>query len=512
MDAAVKAKEKKEYLLVFLLGIAIIFGFLILSGTLFSGYHFVDDHEVVRMEYNFKVRHQPLTAIMYQNIQNDLNYRFRPFYWVERSIVSYVFGSDMILWNIYTGIKGVLAFFLLYLTARSLKCNLICSLLFVGVTMLGQQIVPFYRSANQENTGLLLCAIVMWLIARQYNKAAYKSFSANFCFCIAVILCGLTKESFTLCIPAFAGAKYWLDYCHMQELQPRKNNWLHCLKKNWWVYFVTAITFLTDMYLIVFRVGTDKISYAGFHRELGEKIYIQFMLENLFDYLEGYTYLALAVALAVLMTYDYTKKPDRNVIRKYAGILFINLYVIGAQILTHAQSRIWERYLIPYMVSYAIIIVILGYRYFQISVIQKKIYTILLLLLILCQLPVGWRKAVAWTFDGNRIVQFLDRIIEESDVDSKIICSFSDEEYNLAIESRMETNGYFNIISYRIEMEQLVDLVNLHSASTDGITFETAEMVVCYNRYLSDAMVLMGVEQEQSEIYDCDGYAIIIRK
>ena len=505
-------KEKKVNLLVFFLGIAIIFGFLILSGTLFSGYHFVDDHEVVRMEYSFKEQHQPLTTIMHNYIQNDLSWRFRPFYWVERSILSYVFGSNMILWNIYTGIKGVLAFFLLYLAARNFKCNLVCSLLFVGVTMLGQQIVPFYRSANQENTGLLLCAMALWLIARQYNKSSYKNFFQNFCFCIVVILCGLTKESFTFCIPAFVGAKYWLDYYYMQKLQPKKTNWLDCLKKNWWVYFVTAITFLTDIYWIAFRVGTDKVSYAGYHSELGKRKYIQFMLENLFDYLEVYTYLALAVVLAVLMAYDYNKKTDRSVIRKYAGLILINLYVMGTQIFIHAHSRIWERYLIPYIVSYAILIAILGYRFFENSVVHRRIYTSLLIILILLQLPLGWEKAVSWTHEGDKIARFLNCITENSDVNSKIICSFVDEECNLAIESKLEAEGYVNIISYRTGLDQFVNLVSLHSASSDEITFETAELVVCYDWYLTDAMVLMGVDQEQCEIYDFDGLDVLVRK
>jgi hypothetical protein len=185
-----------EILCVTALGIFIIFGILVAAGTLTSGYHFADDHEVARMEYYLEVSHQSVWNVMSQNIIGDMWRRFRPFYWVERTICAAIFGCNMLYWNIYTGIKGVLAFLFLYLIARNLENNPLCSILFSGIIIIGQQFTPFYRSANQENTGLLVCAFTLWIISRQYRKGVFNGIFDNVLICAGAIIAGLIKESF----------------------------------------------------------------------------------------------------------------------------------------------------------------------------------------------------------------------------------------------------------------------------------------------------------------------------
>lgn len=185
-----KGKEWIEVLAVFGLGFVLMFGILIKSGTLKSGYHFTDDHELIRIEYTLENSEQSVPSLMNAMIKNDFHSRFRPFYWVERVACTAIFGSDLYPWNIYTGIKGILAFALLVLTARKLKFGRIISLLFAAIIMFGPQFTPWFRSANQENTGLLLCALVLWLISVQYHKGKYNGRIWNSAIVLAIILCG----------------------------------------------------------------------------------------------------------------------------------------------------------------------------------------------------------------------------------------------------------------------------------------------------------------------------------
>lgn len=68
-----------EFCVILGVGFVLIVGILYKSGAVKSGYHFTDDHEVVRMEMAFEAGANPGEQ-MDAWIQNDLRWRFRPFY------------------------------------------------------------------------------------------------------------------------------------------------------------------------------------------------------------------------------------------------------------------------------------------------------------------------------------------------------------------------------------------------------------------------------------------------
>ena len=81
-----------------LLGTIVIAGILCIAQTIWSGYHFLDDHELLRLELGAEQKFPLLAAIKAWAV-NDLWWRFRPLYWVERVTVSYLFGSNLTAWN-----------------------------------------------------------------------------------------------------------------------------------------------------------------------------------------------------------------------------------------------------------------------------------------------------------------------------------------------------------------------------------------------------------------------------
>lgn len=166
--------------------------------------------------------------------------------------MAFLFGSNMLYWNCYTAIKGVITFCLLYFTARYLKCNPVISGLFTGLILYGAQFTPWYRSANQESIGLLLCALTMCLIAAQSYYKKYRSVLFNILIVISAILCGLMKESFTLLMPAFIALKFWLEY----HGEPDKKFW-DCIKSNWVTYGIIGMALLANIWVLLFRVGVD---------------------------------------------------------------------------------------------------------------------------------------------------------------------------------------------------------------------------------------------------------------
>lgn len=429
------------------LGFVLIVGILYKSGVMKSGYHFVDDHEVVRMEMAFEAGAE-LGAQMNTWIQNDLHWRFRPLYWVERVTGGYLFGADMLLWNLYTAAKGVLAFVLLFYVARYLGHNLIISTLFPCIIMLGAQFTPWYRSANQENTGLLIIAMLLYLITRQYSKKKFKSPVYNILIILFTVLCGLIKESFAMCIPAFIALKFWLEYCEECRLA-RKGQKVHysaVLKKNVWTYGVMLVVGIADLLCIMFLVGVDNVSYAGFQENIPLIDYINGISNSLTVYLKWYTLFGAMIIFIGIMCYQFFEK---KYLKQYIGFGLIGLYIIGIQLVAHAKSLMWERYIIPCIIGYGFVFILLGYDLFRKHVFQRRVYTMILVILLMLEAPVAYKKAVAWAYDGQMIARYFQSILDNSTAEDVILCGFSDEELNVSSDSWLEAHERPNVEYYQ---------------------------------------------------------------
>ena len=476
-----KGKEWIEVLAVFALGFVLMFGILIKSGTLKSGYHFTDDHELIRIEYTLEHSDQSVPSLMNAMINNDFHSRFRPFYWVERVGCIAIFGSDLYPWNIYTGIKGILAFALLVLTARKLKFGRIISLLFASIIMFGPQFTPWYRSANQENTGLLLCALVLWLISMQYHKGKYDGKIWNAAIVLSIILCGLVKESFTLCMPAFIAFKFWLEYTETPG-----DKFLRCLRKNWAVYASVGAAFLLDVAWIMFRVGVDNVSYAGFQEGTKLSEYFDGIWYSLTVFLKQYSQAGI-VLLVLLMIGCFSI--EKSMRKKYAGYALIGCYVMGIQLVAHAKSLMWERYLIPFIVGYAMVFILLGYK-----IVEKNlgiIYVGILVVLLATEVPVAFEKAQGYAYTGQMVSSFLKFVQVYTEEDDVIIGAFADGELNLATACWLEVNGRTGEYEYSWTDGSLRDTVQIVSGGGET-TWDQADAALCYSYQEEQIKGLMG--------------------
>ena len=470
---SLKENEIIEVLAVLCIGFVLIFGILIKSGTLKSGYHFMDDHELIRMEYILENTEQSVGSLMYGMINNDFHWRFRPFYWIERVGCAAIFGSDLY--------PGMLAFALLVLAARKLKFGRIISLLFASIIMFGPQFTPWYRSANQENTGLLLCALVLFLISMQYYTGKYNGKLMNAAIMIATILCGLVKESFTLCMPAFAAFKFWMEYSETPGDKLTK-----CLRRNWVVYTGIGVAFLCNVAWILFRVGVDNVSYAGFQEGTKLTEYLDGIWYSLTVFLKQYSLVGIVLLMLMIFVCLFIEKSVR---KKYAGFALIGCYVMGIQLVAHAKSLMWDRYLIPFIIGYAMVFILLGYK-----IVEKKlgvIYVGILVVLLAAEAPTAYEEAKGYAYTGqmvNSYLQFVRAYTEEDDV---IIGAFSDAELNLATACWLEVNGRTGEYEYSWTDGSLKDTIQMLAAGGET-EWQLADAALCYAYQEDQIKGMMG--------------------
>lgn len=315
-------------------------------------------------------------------VLNDMSWRFRPFYWVERVVCTALFGADMYGWNVYTALKGVLAFALLVLVARNLKCNRITSLIFSAIIIVGPQFTPWYRSANQENTGLLLTALAFWMCSLQSTGTRKHRRLWNSLIWVVIVVCGLVKESFTLMMPALAAFHWWIHFSREE-----KSIW-KSIKASGIFYLAVLAVFINHVCWIVFGSGLDNVSYAGFHEGTSLSTYFYGIRDSLFVYMKWYSLMGILLIAVVVMCYQYI---NRKVLSEIWGLFLISIFIMGVQLLAHAKSLMWERYIIPFIIGYAFLFVVIGYRFFAQDVIRRKIYTVFLTVLLLQELPAAYR-------------------------------------------------------------------------------------------------------------------------
>lgn len=513
-----------EAIEVFVIAILVIAGILYKSGTLTSGYHFADDHELIKIEYALKVKGESLLSVMGSLIKGDLWWRYRPFYWVERATATALFGSDLFLWNCYTAVKGVLTFCLLYFGVRNTKRNKVCSFLFAAIVMLGSQFAPWYRSANQENTGLFFCAFIIWLITLQYARKAFHNIPLNILITVSALVCSLIKESFMLFIPALLLMKFWLEYISYAENdtprdplpQNKKGNNLSknletakkCFKNSWYVYAVTVLVELFNVYMILFVVGVDHVSYAGFEKSVSLKEYLSGIQNSLFIYTKWYTLFGILCILILCMCYDHFGKKKWN---KLKGLVWISICAMGIQLAAHARSQMVGRYIIPYILAYGFLIVVMGYMVFEKDVFRRRLYTAILAVLLLLGTNTAYRNAQAYAYDGSMTNAFLESMLSVAGEDA-VVGAFTDEELNLSMSCYLEAKGKTKGYSYSYTDGSLTDQAQFSSTNEEPGDWSKVRAAGCYANNIQTVTQLMGItEESQYTVQRFGNYCIVLR-
>ena len=511
--ASIIKKPCYERVIAVVLGLIFAYIMLIQTRTIWSGYHFLDDHELVRIEYSLK-HGNSLWDQTWTQISNDLKTRYRPLYWVERTVGTALMGSDLYAWNLYKAVMAVATFYLLYMTGYYLRQKWHISALFAAVIMTGPQVTPWYRSANQENTGLLLCAVVLYLLARQYNRQKYRHMGYNMLIVASAALCSLEKESFVLMLPAFGAMKYWLEYTGkgMQTTEPekRKELWLDCLKSNLITYTLLAVIFLFDLYMLLFQVGVDKVSYAGFQKGTPLREYINGIRYSLTMFMTNYVWFAIMMALILVVCYQVV---DKKQIKYDIGMGLIGCFIMGIQLLAHAKSMMWERYIIPFIIGYAMVFVLMGYHMLERDVLRRRVYTGVLVVMVLMYTRTARGMALSYTQDGELINGYLNYILENTTENTHIIGAYADAELNVATASWLETHGRKKEYSYDWNTGGLQDSIHLGEVNHETTDWASAEAVICYSSDADKIVGMMGLTGTDPYLRQQYGkYAVIIRQ
>ena len=141
--------KKREAVCVWLFFAVLVFGGVMATGTLTSGFHLVDDWEYAKYENWMKLEGWSIGDCLKQAMGYDLTMRLRPLYYFNRVLMVVIFGTNLTAMSVVKALEIVVALAALYYCARRMRCNPVYAALFSLTVMVGYQSPVWWKLGPQ---------------------------------------------------------------------------------------------------------------------------------------------------------------------------------------------------------------------------------------------------------------------------------------------------------------------------------------------------------------------------
>lgn len=502
--------RKRERLIVLIVATILIGGILLGTGNVFIQWNWVDDHETYRFLNSFSTQNVSLISFIRECIRNDMRARWRPLYWVIRATMPYLFGNHPPMFKVTIMIAGIATYVFLYWSARNLQCTACTSHLFAWLILVGRQYEAWYRVANQENWGIFFASVCLWLLTKQYKDNAFR-WKTDLLIAVLVVCCALMKESFVLLPPAFVWLRVGLEAARNLH---SPNDIIKIIKKNFLFIIALLLFFLANIYIIVTYVGVNQNGYAGLEEGYGIKDYIWALQRLCRDSLYVYVLLA-CVILGVTLLFLGLMFLFKRIKFDVDWILFVVLllfggYVVLTQMILHAKSGMWDRYLLPGIVGYAIIFIVCT------DLVMKNAWYRIAAGFVVAVFLVGRLKlaivdmSYLYAQEAKAINQVYDFIISQTEPNARIVDGFDNDEAEISFSVFMELKGRPHVYSYDYEEKLAEDVYGEYAK--ESIPLSDADVFVSWteDEETSDALIKSYGDWDRIDIMGL--YNVYIRK
>lgn len=407
---------------------------LVLSGTIKSGYHFTDDHEILSINEQIKLKGFWATLLSF--IENDLQIRFRVFYYMFRISLTQFLGVNLFLWSLVYLLMAILTSFNLFLFCYKQGFNFILSLVFPFIVLIGPQAAIWWRLGPCESLGMLLLSISLNCLVSSINKGSKNLFFTSI---VVFILLALTKESFLLLTPFYMVLLLWLRLkmgCH-------KSFKMVFVKSIMPILLLTTFFIISNI-IIIFFIGTNKIGYAGVDNKVG----LNRILIFTYDFIVDNQYASL-IAFGLFLYLQNIKQNNLSIIRNIFASKFVfesvTLVLITLpQFVLYHKSGFSERYLLPLNFGFAYFIVFLFREIISTKIINNVSvygYSALIVILLWSILRRDtWQSARMFAKEGintNKFIQSITKDVGLSDTVLLIVNPVQNYEWAYSLRSNL---------------------------------------------------------------------------
>lgn len=333
---------RREYLIMAFVFLTLWAILLVVSGSAFSGFHLADDHEILTIHDDL-LTHPP-TKVFVKWFWHDFDvmHRFRPFYFVQRILLTKLFGTNFTVWLFYTGILAVGTTFLLYYGSRLSGFSFRESFLFAMLVLLGPQAVVWWSLGPNENIAMLFLATSWVCMLLALRKPRYDAVF-RCVMVISAILSALSKESFLLMLPALIFLMVWI-YHTRKEVSWRKA----------YILNLPAILILASFMFFVFLILVQNVGFEGYGHGGGiDHLNFFVLFKTAVNITLSFSTIGIGLIIlscAFLFFFDDFK--PKYIFDAAPSLVLFGLIVVP-QLMIYARCGIFGRYVLPLILGYA---------------------------------------------------------------------------------------------------------------------------------------------------------------
>lgn len=507
-----EALSKRECIIAFFLYVGYAFIILKVLGVVDSGYHFVDDH--VFLAYRNMIEDVGILQTIKYQLSVDLIERFRFVYIILRVFHSLLW-PHFVLFYLGQSILVGFGMYLSYIVARKYSCPKWLSYLFSVIILIGPQSEVVWRLGTQEMTCIVFLMATLVLI---FNYVDNPKNIKNLMWVILIMpfLAG-TKESFLVLLPALAMILV-LRVFQNRELPVTFSNVISVVREYIVGILWIMVVFFADIYFILTHIDVNGFGYAGVDTSVGLSNYLSVFKEIAKDEFEFFVPATLIVIGVLFVISLYQILVNKN----YEGLklLFIEVCIFGVmllpQLVLHAKSRMYKRYLIPSTVAFAFVLVIFAYIHLKDLKRIKVLYYIFILAVtaqIMLDSPV-WARGTLFASDGVNAGKIMKNIAADSQGE-KTVVSVMDMELDLSIAMYLQ-DMYGERKVYNVYRTDIVDgkVFDFYNDDRASINFNEADMYV--TKLESEEWIQLAneysIDLDDFEYKEYGRYVLYIRK
>lgn len=461
--------RKKERLIVWAFFSLLVFGVILVMGTLTSGFHLVDDWEFVKYVDWMTLEDRSLWDCLREAVGYDLTMRFRPLYYINRVLAAAVFGINLTVMSVIKGIEIIIALVALYYCARRMHCNMIYAFLFSMTVMTGYQSAVWWKLGPQESFGMMLFSVGLYLLLIWLGSGTgWCAIGSVFLF----FLMSTYKESFILLLPFIM---LYVVYDRMKGKKVTAAALWEAVKGELPYLLTVGLILAVELFLLVFVIGTNNYSYVGLDSQMTLDEYRSAWQLAFTHDLKWYLRFGIILWMILLTYWEQLKKLGWQMV--------LTLAIVLPQIVTYSKSAITERYILPVVFGFAFFFVIVGCNIKELGGKRKVVYMLCLLLMLAAHGRVTLYEANYFTYRGNSVQTMLDTTLaytQEHPQTKVLSCLGPNLEGNKTMYYWMRVHGYDDVFYWDEDRMLISKWFGEHEDDEDIL--ENMDVVVMYNR------------------------------
>ncbi len=466
-----------EWLIVLLAAAALVLGVTIGLGTMFSGWHLVDDHQFFQYIYRMKYQGQSLLDVIISELKRDYysQHRARLLFYPLRVPQAYLFGLDSRLYEILKAVEAIIALVMLYFSARELSLSRCASALFSLTSFCGPQSAVWWKLGTPQLQATMFFAVGFYFMVRYLKYQGKTNSIISIFFYVLMANC---HESYIVFIPFLILFVIYYGYKEAGDgvKVSVKTIWEMAAKRLGYVIALCLI-FASLMVYIVFFLGVNEYGSVEVGMPLSEGIanWTGSLIEGDLKF-----YWWFGIVLVILLATFYEK------VKKLWMEMIMFAVIIIPQLLLYEKEGFYERYLLPLVVGWALFFVVAVYGNEVLSGKRKLAYTAVLFAMTLLLIRGVVIEADYYRFRGESVTAMLGEALEVEN-EGMVVANalgIANPEADQTVQCWLLANGQKDSLYWNENVGQLKEITQTASKSEASQSHDMSEvdLFIAYNR------------------------------